>query len=198
MGRVNDRIRVRLYRLVPNTVAAADILTELVDSTKDNRERALLYHELGDLYQQDDRPLDARGAYEEALKYDPDYWITLNNLAYVLSEDLSETELALEYAGRAVAARDTPDTHDTLGWIHVKLGNPTLAIASLRETVRRGSGDPSHYYHLGEAYRRDGQHGEASGILQTGRQIARQLKMQDLGKLLETSIDRNTQRDSAP
>ena len=198
MGRVNDRIRVRLYRLVPDTGAAAAILIKLVDSTKDNRGRALLYHELGDLYQRGNLPLDARDAYEEALKYDPDYWITLNNLAYVLSEDLSETELALEYAGRAVAARDTADTRDTLGWIHVKLGNPTLAIASLSKTVRGGSADPWHYYHLGEAYRRDGQHGEASGILQTGRRIARQRNMQDLGKLLETSIDRNTQRDSAP
>ena len=198
MGRVNDRIRVRLYRLLQDTVAATDILAKLVDSTKDNRERALLHHELGDLYQQDNHPLDARGAYEEALKYDPDYWITLNNLAYVLSEDFSETELALEYAERAVAARDTPDTRDTLGWIHVKLGNHSLAIASLSKTVRRGSGDPRHYYHLGEAYRRDGQHGEASGILQTGRRMARQLNRQDLGKLLDTSIDRNTQRDSAP
>ncbi|MCH7872210.1 MAG: tetratricopeptide repeat protein, partial [Planctomycetes bacterium] len=171
LGRANDRIRVRLYRLASDTSAATNVLIKLVDSTKNKSERALLYLELGDLYQGGDRASDARGAYEEALKYHPDHWITLNNLAFVVSEGLAQPELALEFAERAVAAMDTPDTRDTLGWIQVKLGNMIEALRSLSETVRRGSGDPWHYYHLGEAYRRDGQYGEASGILQTGRQM---------------------------
>ena len=198
MGRVNDRIRVRLYRLDSRIDAAAEILNDLIGSCQDSHERALLYHELGDLYQTALRPLDARHAYEDALRFNNGYWITLNNLASVLSDSLSEDALAEGYAKRAMEAADNSDTRDTLGWIYVRLADYARGIAHLTQTVRRGSRNPLHFYHLGEAYRRNEQRNVAASILQTGRQLARRVGDSDLARRFDDSIDRNSRSDSSP
>src|SRR3990172_12364871 len=98
--------------------------------------------------------------------------VTLNNFAYVLSDNKGENERALPHAQRAAAIADNAFTLDTLGWIYVGLRQYPLAIAELSRAIRL---DPDYawaYYHLGEAHRRAGQFSEAADALSTARDVA--------------------------
>ncbi len=197
-ARASDRLLTRLYWMASRVDDAARAMNDLINTSQDNRERALLLHELGFLHQSANRANDARLAYQKALEFSGDSWVTLNNLAYILSEDLHESELARPFAERAVAAADNPDTRDTLGWILVGLEDYAHAIAELSQTIRQGSTDPLHYYHLGEAYRRAGRFGEGASILQMGRTGARQAGDDNLVRLFDTSIEKNGKSNSSP
>lgn len=87
----------------------------------------------------------AKRLYEEVLEDDPDNLNALNNLAYMLSEDLPGFEAdALNYAQRAVDAleqdRTTSDLNralvlDTLGWAQYRAGEYDKAIATLERSI---------------------------------------------------------------
>lgn len=197
-GRANDRILVRLYRLAGRAEDATETLDKLVQTAAVKQERADLLVEQGELKQVDGRHEEARHAYEEALKYDQDNWIALNNLAYLLANDLAKPRVALPYAQRAVAIADTPETLDTLGWIYVGLGQYSRAIAELGRAVRLNPDFTLSYYHLGEAYRRNQQFVEAKGMLAAGRGTADATDDADLVALMDAAHAKASRSDSAP
>jgi len=183
-------LRGRISLELGDKPKAVEQFRRMVAVCTDDRERAELLTELGGVYQAAGDPAGARQAYEEALGYDGDNWITLNNLAYLLSDQFGEDELALPYAERAVAAADNVHTLDTLGWIYVGLGEYSLAVTQLRRVVRLDPGAALSYYHLGEAYRRSGQLDEAADILKRGRDLARADNDTELVALFDASLDR--------
>ena len=76
----------------------------------------------------------------ESLSLNPDQPLTTNNIAYVLSDKLGEHERALPLAKAAAAANPlNPQILDTLGTIHLALGDPEAAVPVLAESVRRGA-----------------------------------------------------------
>ncbi len=202
MVRANDRILVQLHEMAERFTDAAARLDRLIATCTDDGERADLLHELGDLHQITNNPARARQVYQEALKYDDGNWITLNNLAYLLADGLGEYKLARPYAQRAVALADNSNTLDTLGWIYVGLGEYSLAIAELSRAIRLAPGDPLTYYHLGEAYRRNGQFNEATTVLTSGRDLVRTSTStttpDELTARFDDSLRRVGQSDSAP
>jgi tetratricopeptide (TPR) repeat protein len=198
MIRVNDRILARLFGLADQYEDAAALLEKLIETYSDGAERAVLLQELGAAHQMAGNPERARWAYEEALKYSSDNWITLNNLAYLLSDQLDESKAARPYAERAVALADNPHTLDTLGWIYVGLGEYSPAIAELSRAVRLDPSVALSYYHLGEAYRRNGQVGEAGEILRSGRDLARTAGDSKLIVLFDASLERVENSDTVP
>ncbi len=198
IGRANDRILVRLLRLTHRYDKAATLLERLIAGGADVGERADLLEELGEVHQIGGNPTAARRAYEEALKYDGDNWVTLNNLAYLLSDAQGEYALARPYAERAAALVSSPDTLDTLGWIYVGLGEHVRAIAELSRAIRIDPSKTLTYYHLGEAYRRDGQFGEAIEIVESGLALAGNTDDDALAGRFETSRSRARSRDRAP
>ena len=171
LARANERVLARLDRVAGRFVDAARRLEGLVVAGRSGPERALLWQETGDVYQLGGRPEEARSAYKRSVEEDPDNWVTLNNMAYLLSDQIGEHALALDYARRAVVSAGSADTYDTLGWIHVGLKEYSQGIAALSRAVRLDSEAALSYYHLGEAYRRDGQLSEASDVLHRGREI---------------------------
>ncbi len=196
-ARANDRILARLYRRSERIEEADARLTQLIHTAPDDRERADLLHERGEMYQVAHQPDRARRAYEESLKYDDDNWVTLNNLAYLLSDDLGEYGLALPYAKRSarIANRASVEPLDTLGWIYVGLEDYERAIAELSRAIRVDPDMAIAYYHLGEAYRRDGQFREATAILDSGRGLAREAGDTGLSDLLNASLEKTARRD---
>jgi len=198
MARANDQILAQLYVMAERYGDATAKLKRLLESSTDNSERADLLHELGDLHQVAGNPAGARLAYEEALRYNDDNWITLNNLAYVLSDGLGEHELARPYAERAVTIADRSATLDTLGWIYVGLGEYSLAVAELSRAIRLNPGDPLTYYHLGEANRRNGQFEEAANILKSGQDLARSSGRTEMVTRFEVSLQQIERSDRTP
>lgn len=170
--RVNQRIVVRLYRAAERYGDAAERLEQLIGTCDDDGERVDLLSALSELHELTADAVRAREVYERILRYDSENWIVLNNLAYVLSDKLGENKLARPYAKRAVAVADNHATLDTLGWIHVGLGDYWAAIAELSRALRLSPGDPLTHFHLGEAYRRSGQFQVAANVLRSGRDLA--------------------------
>ncbi len=197
LARANDRILARAVGLVGQVDDAADRYDALLAAANDH-ERATLLHERGDLYQTAGRTDSAVESYKEALKYDPTNWVTLNNIAYLLSDAGGANEEALPYAQKAVALADNAYTLDTLGWIYVGLSRYPLAIAELSRAIRVNPEYALPYYHLGEAYRRSSQFVEAADVLRDGANVAKAAKDEALMKQIESAIDRSAQRDATP
>ncbi len=196
--RANERILIRAFTAAQRYDEAAARLESMIPSAADPRERAGLQHELGDVHQLADHADQAVHAYQEALKDDPDNWITQNNIAYLLSDKRGENKAALPYAQRAVALADNAFTLDTLGWIYVGLQQYTLAVAELSRAVRLDPDYALPYYHLGEAYRRNGQFTEAADILKNGRDVANNANDAALVALIDAATEKSGRRDAAP
>ena len=88
----------------------------------------------------------------------------LNNLAYLLAEQKSDTNQALKYAQRArELAPNNPEYADTLGWIFYHQGLYSSAIEQLGVAASH-TGNPVWKYHLAMAYAK-------AGDLQRGRSV---------------------------
>lgn len=80
---------------------------------------------------------------QAALAEQPDDQILNNNLAYTLAHDLGRPEEALAYAKRAAErASVSPQILDTLGYVHLRLGNLDEAEEVLANALRLAE-DPS-------------------------------------------------------
>jgi tetratricopeptide (TPR) repeat protein len=198
LGRANRLILSRLHWLAGQYDEAEAALRPLIDTCTDDRQCADLLQDLGDLRQVAGRFVPAREAYEQSLEYNKTNWVALNNLAYVLSDKLGEYGLARPYAQRAVALVDRAATLDTLGWIYVGLGDYEPAIAELNRAIRLEPDDALTYYHLGEAYRRDGRFDKAQTILVAGQDLARASGRDAVQADIEASLERVRQSDRAP
>lgn len=194
----NQRLLVRLSVKTRRYDDAFMSLDQLIADTKDDAEHAAFLHEKGDVLQLADRTDEAIASYEEALKYNADSWVTLNNVAYLLSDRKGDATRALPYAQRAVAIADNSFTLDTLGWIYVGLRQYSLAIAELSRAIRLDPDYAWSYYHLGEAHRRVGQFSEATDVLSSGREAARAMDDTELRDLINESVQRTAQRDRNP
>jgi len=187
LRRANDRLLVRVHGVGKKYDAATELLDALIASAATDAERAGLLHEKGTVLELAGAYDEAIVAYERALEYDRLNWVTLNNLAYVLSDRKGESERALPYAQRAVALADNSFTLDTLGWIYVGLRRFQPAIAELSRAIRL---DPDYgwaYYHLGEAHRKGGQFTEAADVLKTGRDLAVSTDDSELTTLIDAA-----------
>ncbi len=205
LGRCNDRILARLYRLTDKIDDASKILDKLIDSAANDAERAALWYEKGEMYQLARNSAKAEEGYKNALRFAPDNWITLNNLAYLLADEMGQQKDALPFAQRAVAIADNPNTIDelhaaldTLGWIYVGLKEYGKATIELNRAVRLRPDQALTYYHLGEAYRRNQQFDQASEILEAGRRMAINMNDKALSEDLEKALQKNVKRDPAP
>ncbi len=197
-ARANDRILVRLYRLANQIEQAQERMERLISSATSDGERAELLLEQGELHQVHGDWVAARQAYEDVLRYAPQHWMALNNLAYILSDHLGAPQQALPYARAAVRLVDSADTLDTLGWIYVKLGNFASAIAELSRSVRLNPDAPLTFYHLAEAYRRNRQFGPAGDVLSNGLEVARLRGDDATLALLLASKERIDRNDDKP
>ena len=196
--RANDRILIWLYRWADQTDDAAAKLGEMIRTASLDPERVDLFIEQAEILQSMDGHQSARASYEQALEYDPDNWIVLNNLAYLLSDKLGDSTLALPYAKQAVAINETPETLDTLGWIYVGVGQYSLGVAELSRAIRLNPNAALPYYHLGEAYRLNGQLSEAGRSLQKGQALARGAGDATLLDLIDSSLERANRGDRRP
>ncbi len=119
--------------------------------------------------------------YEAVLTLNPDQAMTLNNLAYLLGEDLKNPAEALPYAEHAsrLQANDV-DVLDTYGWILVlnkRYGEAAGTLLRALELDRNNSLNPEKrsldvLYHLGRLYLIQGNKEEAKSRLDEANKVA--------------------------
>lgn len=138
-----------------------EVVTALMEGVESDEEKSGLLLLQAMSLENLEKYAEARGAYEQVLTVRENSLIALNNLAYMLSDVLGQPELALPYAKRAAALSPSAPVLDTLGWVHVKLGQYGDAIAKLGLARRKDPTFVTGTYHLGEAYRLSGKFDEA-------------------------------------
>mgnify|MGYP001236528817 CR=1 FL=1 len=111
---------------------------------------------------------EARKTYERILEIQPRYGPALNNLAWLLAENLGELDRAYELARRAVDLQPgEPASSDTLGWILFKRGDYPQALPLLQESARKMPEEPEVQYHLGMTHYMLGEETAARVAFQT-------------------------------
>lgn len=132
------------------------------------RSRFSLTAGLAALYERLGRPEKAIALYEELLRQTPASDGVANNLAMLLASH--RTDAASLRRALLLARRFERSVHpaylDTLGWVHLKLGNIDDSIAILRRVVDAAPSEAVFNYHLGKAYEARGELGAARAHLE--------------------------------
>jgi len=197
-ARANDRILVRLMARQGDTDQAELLVQQLLDTSTTDLQRVQLLEEQGDIFNKAGKPQLARKAYEQALSLDDRNWVLLNNLAFLLSDAFADHAQALPYARRAAKLFESKFTLDTLGWIYVGLGEFQSAIAELNQALRLDPGSIETYYHLGEAYRRNGQFSQARNTLTRAKEIAETADTGQFNKGIDEALKKSVLHSTDP
>lgn len=127
----------------------------------------------------------ARVAYEDVLKVDPENTQALNNLAYLKADEGVDLDRALGYAQRALQrSPNDPNISDTLGLIYIRKKLTAPAVQLLRELVTRVPDNPSFHLHLAMALYDAGEKQlakkELAAALRHKPSVAEQAKIKEL------------------
>jgi Flp pilus assembly protein TadD len=128
----------------------------------------MVVDELAIALQSADRKPEARQAYEQAVKMDPQNGFALNNLAFLIAEGGGgDLDQALTYAQRAKQVYpNLPEISDTLGWIYLKKNMSDNAMDIFQGLVNKAPGNSTFRYHLGLALAQKGDKPKAIKELQ--------------------------------
>jgi tetratricopeptide (TPR) repeat protein len=151
------------------------------------QERIPLLIRIGVVYYSQKKYNDAVAAYEKALEIDPHHAFVLNNLAYILAEDLGRPQEALPYALQAAEIHSDANINDTVGWTYALTKRYPDAIAWLLRAVEADDSLAVAAWHLAEAYRLNGENVDAERAVQRAYQLVKD-KPNDpyRGPILET------------
>ena len=134
---------------------AIEALAKARESLPDN---LLVIDELALSLQTAGRKAEARQAYEQAVKLDPQNGLALNNLAFLMAEGgAGDLDQALTFAQRAkMVLPNMNEVSDTLGWIYLKKNMADNAMDIFQELVTKAPANPTFRFHLGMAYAQKG------------------------------------------
>ncbi|MGP8201755.1 MAG: tetratricopeptide repeat protein [Limisphaerales bacterium] len=106
-------------------------------------------------------------AYEKALSIRSNSVPALNNLAYIYAMRLNKIDKAYELAQRARnLAPNNPNVGDTLGWILLKKGDYSHALAMFQDSAEKAPADAEIRSHLGMTYYAMDEEESARAVLQ--------------------------------
>ena len=121
---------------------------------------------IGMLHEAAGRPVEARASFERAVGITRDAGVAANNLAWIYAESGENLTAALELA-RSAKTRlpEAPEVMDTLGWVMFRMGLFSRAIEEFRGAIDRDAKNATYHYHLGFAYDKNGEPGQARQTL---------------------------------
>jgi tetratricopeptide (TPR) repeat protein len=150
---------------------------------------AMVVNELAVALQSADRKQEAREAYEQAVKMEPQNGFALNNLAFLIAEsNAGDLDQALTYAQRAKQALpNLSEVSDTMGWIYLKKNMTDNAMDIFQGLVDKMPGNSTYRYHLGMAY---AQKGDKPRALKEFQQALRSSPAKDEENKIRDSINK--------
>ena len=108
------------------------------------------YGQIGDIYHQLNKKEQAYKAYEEALKYNEQNVVVLNNYSYFLSLEKRDLKRAERMSAQCIRLEPDNATYlDTYAWIFFVQGNYTLAKIYIENALSK---DKTNSYELVEHY----------------------------------------------
>ena len=173
---------------------AAARLAGMDDATLEPQDRARRDRMLAISLQMAGEPQRAEAAYRKALETSPEDAQLLNNLAFLLSEDMGRPEDALPLAQRAVKAQpDSAQVLDTLGWVQHLTGQDREAQATLERSIALQE-LPHNRLHLGAVMQSLGRLETAKSHLNRAVRLAQEQQATDV---LEQAQERLAQIEQA-
>ncbi len=142
------------YMLTDRPEEAEKWLEEATFAPSNRNFRSVIHGTLGDVRQDLDRWQDAKDAYEQALRLDPNNHNAMNNYAYFMSVREEQLDYAKELAEKAISFEPENAAYlDTVGWIYYKTGDYEQARAYIQRSVDTGEASAEVYEHLGDVYK---------------------------------------------
>lgn len=127
----------------------------------------------------------AQASYEAVLKQNPQDAYTMNNLAFLLADQMIDPAKAVKLAQRAVDLRpNSPQILDTLGWAQFKSGNSNAAQQTLETSVQLQA-NAQNTYHLAQVYSKLGADSRAKQMVSQSLALATKSKDQSTLHLAE-------------
>jgi Flp pilus assembly protein TadD len=127
---------------------------------------------IGVIRQSQGKTAEARAAYEQVLRLDPQAVVAANNLAWLYAESSMNLETAVQLAKTAKAAQpQMAEIDDTLGFVYLQKQQADLAVPPLLDAVAKEPGNPLYHYRLGLAYARSGQADKAKRALRQALEL---------------------------
>jgi tetratricopeptide (TPR) repeat protein len=110
--------------------------------------------------------------FERVLEIDARAPVASNNLAWMYAERGENLDVALQLAQTAAATLpQSPEIHDTLGWVHYKRQEAKNAVESLRTATKLAPRNATYQYHLGLALQQLGNAADARLALQKALEL---------------------------
>ena len=131
-----------------------------------------LLREMADIYLVSEEYEKAAEAYRQVLALKPDFVSVLNNLSYMMAENMGQAEQAIPVAEKAVslAPRDA-SILDTAGWVYFRAGKYDMADRRLRESLAVNDNAYETHYHMAEVQIAKGDNSSARGHLQRALEL---------------------------
>jgi tetratricopeptide (TPR) repeat protein len=123
---------------------------------------------------------EAIADYRKIVERNPEHYVALNNLAYLLATKENQLEEALKFAQQAkefAPAFTQPgqpglaEIDDTLGWVFYLRGVYASAVVHLRASAEANPTNPITHYHLAMAHAKNGDVAAGRRALEAGLQI---------------------------
>ena len=136
----------------PTDAQVAKVEKRLAKAIEDKPASTVLRLQLADLLDRRGQYPQAAKLYREVLAKEPNNFVALNNLAWMLAHGGGDAKEALGHIEKAVAGMGRrPDLLDTRGMIHLALKETGKAVADLKEASAEGT-TPGRLFHLARAY----------------------------------------------
>ena len=163
-------VMVGILQREKNYEEAQDVLDEAKEQFDENEQVHFLQ---GALYERQ-RDFDAaEEAFRKALEINADNPAVLNYLGYMLADNNTKLEEALEMVQTAVESDPINGAYlDSLGWIYYRLDRVELAERFLKRALLFAASDPTIHEHLGDVYEKTGRVAEARAEYEKSVELA--------------------------
>ena len=138
------------------------------------------------------KPDQAVQTYEELLRIKPDNAGALNNLAYLLADNLNRAAEALPYAQQLYDVAPEQDKSvflDTVGWVYFKNDQADQAEAVLLEALRLAPDYLAARYHLGQVYLSAGNRASAERAFRRVDELAQTQQDKEYAQKAQEALD---------
>ncbi|MBN2559654.1 MAG: tetratricopeptide repeat protein [Phycisphaerae bacterium] len=182
----NLEVLVHLLYISGKSEEAIDICDRIAEVAVNDTDKVFAALAQGLLLESLHRHLEAKAKYEEALKIDPQQRTALNNLAYLLADQLDNAAEALPYAWQAYRLKsDDSGVLDTLGWALAKSDRLVEAEGMLLRALEIDRRNVAAAFHWGMVQMlRGGELEEAKGWLNSMKTAAEASEDQSVRRTL--------------
>jgi tetratricopeptide (TPR) repeat protein len=168
VGAVSVSLLNVMTPLTDAQVAAVE--KHLQEAAANNRRSVVLKLHLAALFDKRGQYEKAADQYREVLKFEPNNFVALNNLAWMLALSGGDRREALGYITKAVNGMGRrADLLDTRGLVNLKLDKLSEAVADFEEAAKEAP-TPSRLFHLAWAYHKDNNSPKAKEVLKQAQE----------------------------